>query len=247
MRGLLLGATICSAFVCVFVCLCKVGSSIEHPPLVEWPEGISFMKSDNIQATPSSLFHRSSLTLINEVEVGRGREGGKVVGSVGGWSSEGGWRDSERGRDTNSLSGLLSGSITFGELLSTPVWQLYRRGWKEWRERGGRENKKRSLEKASLSMPCHAFFFFSMRGNWAMERYREGEKHRCKMEWSWAPHTYPTKHVIQLPARPPETHTHFEVSFYRGTRLQCVDTNSHSPPTNGIWHVQSTVLPNRCC
>lgn len=30
----------------------------------------------------------------------------------------------ERGRDTNSPTGLLSGSIMFGELLSTPVWQL---------------------------------------------------------------------------------------------------------------------------
>lgn len=37
-----------------------------------------------------------------------------------------------RGRDTNSPTGLLSGSITFGELLSAPVWQLYHRGWKEW-------------------------------------------------------------------------------------------------------------------
>lgn len=51
--------------------MCRVGSSEEHPPLVEWPEGISFMKSDNIQATPSSLFYKSSLTLINEVEAGR--------------------------------------------------------------------------------------------------------------------------------------------------------------------------------
>jgi len=52
----------------------------------------------------------------------------------------GGRKDRERGRHTNSPSSLLSGSITFGELLSTPVWQLYRRGWKERRERG-REGK----------------------------------------------------------------------------------------------------------
>lgn len=67
----------------------------------------------------------------------------------------------ERGRDTNSLAGLLSGSITFGELLSTPVWQLYHRGWKERREGGEedwRESKKRSVEKASLSPSCHPFF-----------------------------------------------------------------------------------------
>lgn len=67
------------------LCVCRVGSGKEHPPLVEWPEGISFMKSDNIQATPSSLFYKSSLTLINEVEAGR--EGGreeKVTGCGGG-------------------------------------------------------------------------------------------------------------------------------------------------------------------
>lgn len=71
MSGPLLGAT--EFFLCIYVCvwMCRVGSSEEHPPLVEWPEGISFMKSDNIQATPSSLFYKSSLTLINEVEAGR--------------------------------------------------------------------------------------------------------------------------------------------------------------------------------
>lgn len=65
MSGPLLGAT---EFFCVSMCVCGCA---EHPPLVEWPEGISFMKSDNIQATPSSLFYKSSLTLINEVEAGR--------------------------------------------------------------------------------------------------------------------------------------------------------------------------------
>lgn len=60
-------------------CVCRVGSGKEHPPLVEWPEGISFMKSDNIQATPSSFFYKSSLTLINEGGEG-GREGGKSCG-----------------------------------------------------------------------------------------------------------------------------------------------------------------------
>lgn len=74
MSGLLLGATVVSLCVLVCVCMCRVGSGIEHPPLVEWPEGISFMKSDNIQATPSSLFYKSSLTLINEVEAERERE-----------------------------------------------------------------------------------------------------------------------------------------------------------------------------
>lgn len=54
---------------CVY--LCRVGPGRQRSPLVEWPEGISFMKSDNIQATPSSLFYKSSLTLINEVEAGR--------------------------------------------------------------------------------------------------------------------------------------------------------------------------------
>lgn len=68
---------------------------------------------------------------------------------------EGRVKERERERDTNSLAGVLSGSITFGELLSTPVWQLYHRGWKEW---GGRkESKKRSVEKASLSPTCHPF------------------------------------------------------------------------------------------
>lgn len=67
---------------CLCVCLCRVGSGKEHPPLVEWPKGISFMKSDNVQATPSSLFYKSSLTLINEVEVGGCEE--KVVCRVGG-------------------------------------------------------------------------------------------------------------------------------------------------------------------
>lgn len=33
-------------------------------------------------------------------------------------------RERKRGRHTNSPTGLLSGSIMFGELLSTPVWQL---------------------------------------------------------------------------------------------------------------------------
>lgn len=67
--------------LCLCVCVCRVGSGKEHPPLVEWPEGISFMKSDNIQATPSSLFYKSSLTLINEVEAGREE---KVAGCGGG-------------------------------------------------------------------------------------------------------------------------------------------------------------------
>ena len=55
------------------MCACVRGfeHGKEHPPLVKRPEGISFMKSDNIQATPSSLFYKSSLTLINEVEMGR--------------------------------------------------------------------------------------------------------------------------------------------------------------------------------
>ena len=70
------------------VCRCRVGSGKEHPPLVEWPEGISFMKSDNIQATPSSLFYKSSLTLINEVEArregGRERERKKLRAGGGG-------------------------------------------------------------------------------------------------------------------------------------------------------------------
>ena len=74
--------------VCVCVCRCRVGSGKEHPPLVEWPEGISFMKSDNIQATPSSLFYKSSLTLINEVaarrEGGRERERKKLRAGGGG-------------------------------------------------------------------------------------------------------------------------------------------------------------------
>lgn len=85
MSGPLLGATAC--FVCVYVC--KVGSGKEHPPLVEWPEGISFMKSDNIQATPSSLFYKSSLTLINEVEAGR--EGEKSCGLR--WGMRVRWRE----------------------------------------------------------------------------------------------------------------------------------------------------------
>ncbi len=87
MSGPQLGATARCA------CVCRVGSGKEHPSLVEWPEGISFMKSDNIQATPSSLFYKSSLTLINEVEAER--EGGKkllaVVGDEG--VIEGGERD----------------------------------------------------------------------------------------------------------------------------------------------------------
>lgn len=79
---------------------------------------------------------------------------------VGRWSSDGGRQDREReregGRDTNSLSNLLSGSITFGELLSTPVWQLYRRGWRKQREKVGGEARKRGDEKASLSPSCHS-------------------------------------------------------------------------------------------
>lgn len=151
-------------------CVCSgVGSGKEHPPLVEWPEGISFMKSDNIQATPSSLFYKSSLTLINEVEAGRerGREGGKSCGRRGGGGrgcDDGGKADRERsrGRDTNSLAGPHSGSITFGELLSTPVWQLYHRGWKE-RMKGRGQSKKRDVEKAALSLLVT--LFFANRGN----------------------------------------------------------------------------------
>lgn len=71
---------------------------------------------------------------------------------------EGGEIERERRRDTNSPTGLLSGSIMFGELLSTPVWQVYHRGRNRGRGRtGGRESKKRRVEKASLSASCHLF------------------------------------------------------------------------------------------
>jgi hypothetical protein len=46
---------------------------------LECPGRISFMKSDNIPVTPSSLFYKSSLTLINEV----GGEQEKVVEGCG--------------------------------------------------------------------------------------------------------------------------------------------------------------------
>lgn len=132
----------------------------EHPPPVEWPEGISFMKSDNIQATPSSLFYKSSLTLINELAT----EGGRSGKSCGLWLA--GWRESEPGgRDINSLAGLLSGSITFGELLSTPVWQLHHRGWKErswgWGSEGGRTGRKarKGVLRKPLYLPLVTRFF----------------------------------------------------------------------------------------
>lgn len=67
------------------------------------------------------------------------------------------------------------------------------------------------------------------------------------------PSGLPTAHLPAcLPARQEgkhtytHEHTHTVVSFYGATRLQSVDTNAHSPLTNGIWHVQSTMLPNPC-
>lgn len=86
---------------------------------------------------------------------GRRGEGGeeKVAGFVGGEGEEGG-----EGEDTSSLAGL-SGSITFGELLSTPVWQLYHRGWKERREKREVEKARKGVLKKTLYLPpCHSLF-----------------------------------------------------------------------------------------
>lgn len=127
--------------------------------LLEWPEGISFMKSDNIQATPSSFFYKSSLTLINEVEMGReegmGMEGRERKSCRLCWGMTVRWRGGE-GEDTSSLAGL-SGSITFGELLSTPVWQLYHRGGKERREKRGVEKARKGVLKKTLYLPLSLF------------------------------------------------------------------------------------------
>lgn len=86
-----------------------------------------------------------------EVE-GRGGGGGneKSCGLCRGMTVR--WRGGE-GEDTSSLAGL-SGSITFGELLSTPVWQLYHRGWKGTEgKKGGSVSTERSVEEDSLSPP----------------------------------------------------------------------------------------------
>lgn len=82
-----------------------------------------------------------------------------VVGVEG--VMEGGEQKRERERDTNSLAGLLSGSIMFGELLSTPVWQLHHRGWKEQREWGvGRMERKarKGVVRKPLYLPLVTLF-----------------------------------------------------------------------------------------
>lgn len=88
-----------------------------------------------------------------------------VVGVEG--VMEGG--EQERERDTNSLAGLLSGSIMFGELLSTPVWQLHHRGWKERREGVGRIGRKarKGVVRKPLYLPLVSLFCEVRESRWA--------------------------------------------------------------------------------
>lgn len=167
---------------------------------------------------------------------------------VGRWSSDGGRQDRERerdgGRDTNSLSDLLSGSITFGELLSTPVWQLYRRGWRKQREKVGGESKKKGWWK-SLSISVLSFFSDEVGGTEDVKLERREHGWRLERSWDCGVRSYRFKKTHT------HTHHHAEVPFFtepQGHRVSIQKLTTLRQMGFGMFNQRYCQIPVvKCC